>query len=179
MATIITRTRAMIGDPLIAGTPPTSVFADQDYQDVLDDRRTDVIQAQLSFRPILQGGTTAVKYVDFWTPVGNWEDSVTLVDALTASITPDTSDLIRGHWTFTAGHLPPVFISGSFYDMYGAAVALLERWQGLTALDFDFTTDGQVFNRSQKREGLAALAASYARRVVPPGKRPAWRALEW
>lgn len=175
MSDLITRTRLMIGDP----TGSSSVFMDQEVQDVLDERRTDIVEAQLSFRPTTVTGGPVVQYRDYWAPFGSWEDSVSLMDATISIVTPDTADLIRGHWAFSAGHLPPIFISGSFYDLYGSAASLLERWAAKVTQEFDFTVDNQQFRRSQKQRGLEQLALAYRRFSIPPGRRPLWRGAEW
>lgn len=182
MAALITRLRLLIGDPLVtvAGTPPsmTSVFTDAELQDFLDSRRTEVLEAQVLPRPTgVQG--PMVSYRDYFAPRGMWEDSVILKDAAQYAITPATSDLIRGHWTFAANQVPPVFITGNFYDLYGSAAAALDAWGAKVALEFDFGTDRQTFSRSQKREGLESLAKTYRRLAVQPGKRPEWRGAYW
>ena len=173
MATLILRVRAMTGDP------DTTTIPDDDIQDMFDERRMDVVQAQLSFRPYLVSAGPVVQYRDFWAPVGGWEDGVVLVDSLNALVTADTTDLIRGHWTFATGHLPPLWITGAFYDIYGTAASVLQRWAAQLAREFDFQTDQQVFSRSQQGAGLAALALEYQRKAQAPGQRPAWRSAEW
>ena len=175
MADLITHVRGLVGDP--AGA--TQTFADLDYQDELDRRRSDVVEAELSFRPTMVGGGPVVQYEDYWAPSGNWETGPILKSAANVVLTPDVSELLHGHWTFTAGQLPPVFITGSFYDIYGAAAAILDRWYGLVALQFDFKTDNQDFALSQKRRGLAELALIYRRRAIQPGQRPPWRSSVW
>ncbi len=175
MADLITRVRGLVGDP--AGA--SQVFADQDYQDALDQRRTDIVEVQLSFRPTMVGGGPVVQYRDYWAPFGNWEDGVLLKDASNVTVTPDSADLLHGHWTWTGGHLPPLFITGAFYDVYGSAAGLLDQWAGKVVMEFDFTADGQTFRRSQKREGLVALANTYRRFAVQPGRRPLWRSDTW
>jgi len=178
MATLITRLRLLIGDPVIAGTPPTSVFSDDELQDFLDARRTEVLEAQILPRPTGVTGPM-VSYLDYFAPRGPWEDGVVLKDAAQYAITPATSDLIRGHWTFAANQVPPVYITGNFYDLYGSAASALEAWIGKVTLEFDFSTDKQTFTRTGKRAGLAQLAEVYWRRAVQPGKRPEWRGSYW
>lgn len=156
----------------------TSTFTDQDIQDALDARRTDVVEAQLRTRPSFTQ-TSLVIFADYFAPRRFWEDSVVLKDHRGAVLTPDTADLTAGHWTFTAGQALPVYITGSFYDLYGAAQAICEEWAAIVARDFDFSTDQQDFSRSQKSAGLLAIAREYARKAVMPGPRPGWRSLDW
>ena len=58
MADLITQVRTLIGDPVVAGTPPTSTYTDQQVQDALDAHRTQVRNAPLSpLQTIAAGGT--------------------------------------------------------------------------------------------------------------------------
>lgn len=170
MADLITRTRLLINDP--AGA--SQVFSDEDIQDTLDRRRMEQNECALAWRPETAPGGT-VSYHDFYAPRGDWEDSAILKDRTYAVITPDTADYITGHWTFVANQVPPVFITGVTYDLAGSAYDLLDMWASKVALEFDFQTDNQQFERSQKRSALLSLAAEYARRIRPHG-RSAWRA---
>jgi hypothetical protein len=152
----------------------TAQFTDDELQDALDERRMDVTEAQLRTVQTLAG-----TYTDYSAPRRWWEDSVVLKDGDGTTLSPDTEDLIAGRWTFTAGQARPVFITGAYYDLYGTASGVLETWAAAAAREFDFATDQQTFNRSQKREGLMATAREYARRAIQPGARPGWRSLDW
>jgi hypothetical protein len=171
MAVLITRVRFMVGDPLIAGTPVTSTFTDDQIQDALDHHRTDVIQLRLIPRATLT--TTGAQWKDYQAPCGFWEDDVVIVDPTFNAVTPATSDELTGHWTFTVSTLPNLYITGKAYDMYGAAAEILEAWSGIVRAegDFDFSEDGQSFSRSQKGRGLDAQAAEYRRKALPAGPR--------
>lgn len=170
MADLITALRLLIGDPMGAA----EVFADQELQDALDLRRAEVNECALAWRPqTAQGGT--VTYHDYYAPRGRWEADPTLKDRSYGVLTPDTADLLTGHWTFVANVVPPVFITGYTYDLHGAAYDVLNQWAAKVTLDFDFATDGQQFARSQKRAGLIAQALEYSRRALP-SLRAIWRA---
>lgn len=158
------------------GTIPsgTEQFSDDDLQGFLDERRSFAREAMLRTTQTFAG-----TYTDFVAPRRWWEDSVVLSDGAGTTLTPDTEDLTGGVWTFTAGQATPVYITGSFFDMYGAASAVLEAWAAISSREFDFTTDQQTFNRSQKREGLMATAREYTRKAIPPGQSPAWRSSSW
>lgn len=155
----------------------SQAFTDDDLQHFLDERRSDVVEAQL--RPVPSTVASAVLYREFMAPRRWWEDSVVLSNTSGTPLTPDTEDLTAGRWTFTAGAAIPVFVTGSFFDLYGAAQAALEAWAAKVALEFDFGTDQQSFNRSDKRKGLLAVAREFARKAIPPGARPAWRTRTW
>ena len=174
MATLITRMRVVIADP--AGA--SQAFSDDDIQHAFDERRTDVFEAQLAPSPTTVVGPV-VSYLDYFAPRAPWEDDLVLKDGKNAVITPSVSDNLVGHWTFATNQVPPIFITGKFYDLYGSAATLLDEWVAKVALEFDFASDNQTFDRTGKREGLSLLAATYRRRAQQPGKRPDWRAIYW
>lgn len=173
MSVLITRLRLMVGDPLIAGTPPTSQFTDDQMQDALDHHRTDVIQDLLVARySIASNGNT--QWLDYQARSGFWEDDVVIVDVAWAAVTPTTSDEMTGHWTFAASKLPPLRITGRTYDLYGAAVEILEAWAGIVRAGGEivsFAEDGQSVTRAPKGTGLSALAEEYRRKALPAGPR--------
>ena len=171
MATLITELRFKVGDPLVAGTPPTSVFTDVELQAALDRHRTDVLQAPLSARPTLTAA--GYQWLDYQARWGFWEDDATISDAtwVPLSVGLYTADLLGGRWTFTASILPTLYATGKVYDLYAAAVDVLRAWQAKAAAEFDFAADGQSFSRSQKGSAIAALAAEYQRKAAPSGRR--------
>jgi hypothetical protein len=169
MAVLITRVRFMVGDPLIAGTPVTSTFTDDQIQDALDHHRTDVIQLRLIPRATLT--TTGAQWLDYQAPCGFWEDDVVIVNPTFNTVAPTTSDELTGHWTFATSTLPNLYITGKAYDMYGAAAEILEAWSGMLSGDFDFAEDGQSFSLSQRGRGIASQAAEYRRKALPAGPR--------
>lgn len=173
MADLIARLRVLVGDP--AGSP---TFSDVELQDFLDERRLDVVEAQLRTRSST-GVSGAVSYLDFYAPRRWWEASVVLANSQGAALTPSASDLITGHWSFTTSQAIPVYITGSCFDLYGTAQAVCESWAAKVAREFDFGTDQQTFDRTGKREGLLAVAREYARKAIPPAERPAWRSPYW
>ena len=168
----------MVGDPVVAGTPTTSVFTDQEIQDALDHHRVDVLQKRLTPRPTIT--STGLDYKDYQARWGFWEDDVVIVDSSWATVTASASDELTGHWTFTASTLPPLYITGKTFDLYGAAVEVLEAWEALTRAAGEivsFSEDGQSFTRSQKATGIATLAQEYRRKALPTG--PRWNEDRW
>jgi hypothetical protein len=155
MAQIIGRVRTMIND-----SPGASqTFDDQTIQDVLDDSRQDYVNEQLITKPTYTGGT--IQYLNYWHPLGSWEGGVVLKQYLTVTVTPSANDFIAGYWTFATNTLPPVFLTGSTHDLYCAAADLLERWAAKLVLNYDFSSDGQSFKRSQAAMALQKLAKTY------------------
>ena len=166
MATLITRLRKAVGDP--AGG--SQAFTDDELQDALDAHRVEVRLAELlPVRSVASGG--AVSYLEYLAPRGYWEDAPVLQGSSYATLAVASSDLLVGRWTFAASQTPPVYITGQVYDLYGAAVEILEAWIGKAKLEFDFATDAQRFDRSQKVSGIEKLIATYRRRARPPAVR--------
>lgn len=163
MATLIGRLRTLIADP--SGVSQT--FSDQELQNFLDARQRIVRYDVLRPEPTVVAPGNTVSYLDMYAADGDWESDWKLYDPSWAQLTPTASDEIVGHWTFTTNQLWPVRIVGKNYDLYGSAADALEAWAAKVALDFDFSTDGQRFSRSQKRTALMELAEQYRRRQQP------------
>lgn len=157
MASLITRVRLLINDVLPSGSG--QIFADQDVQDVLDASRQDILNGVTIGKPTFSGST--IQYLDYFTALGDWEDDATFKQYLTTVVSPSTSEPIAGHWKFATSTLPPIYITGKTYDIYRASADLLERWSARLVLNFDFSSDGQSFRRSQAAPALMALAKSY------------------
>lgn len=167
MSDLISKVRLLIGDPVSA----SQQFTDQQIQDVLDDRavRADYRLLDLRATPIYTGGT--VLYLDYYADWGYWEADATLYQYRTNLVTPSISELLTGHWEFTQTTLPPVFLIGKSFDVYRAAANLLETWAALLARQFNFSSDGQSFSRSQASQGLVMLAKQYRRQQRPVNAR--------
>jgi hypothetical protein len=156
--TIIGRVRTLINDP--SGASQT--FDDQTIQNALDDYRQDVSNVALT--PYLTYVSGTIQYLDYYHDLGSWEDGFVLKQFLTVVVTPSASEPIVGHWEFAASTRPPVYLTGSTHDIYRAAADLLERWAAKWALNYDFSSDGQSFKRSQAASMLQALAVTYRKK---------------
>ncbi len=162
MAALIARVRGLIHDPAGAG----QVFDDQAIQDALDARRSDVRRLELTTaETIFPGGASETR--DYYAERGPWEDDVLLQGSDYATLTPETPDLMMGHWAFAKDTPPPVYLTGKTYDVYAAAADLLEAWAAKQKLAFDFSADGAKFHRSQAVGALTELAARYRRQQRP------------
>lgn len=158
MSNLIARVRIMTNDTLPAGSG--QIFSDQTIQDVMDDgSRTDTNYLPLT--PYATYSGSSITYLDYYAEPDNWEDSPKLYQYRTTLVTPSVSEPIIGHWQFAATTLPPVFIVGSYYDMYRAAADLLERWAAQWLLSYDLVVDGQNLRRSQVAPALQARAKDY------------------
>jgi len=158
MTNLIDRVRTLINDP----RSTSQTFDDQTIQNVLDDSRIDFMNEALMYKPTYVSGT--IQYLNYWHELGSWEDGVVLKQFLYVTVTPSASDFIAGYWTFAQTTLPPVFLTGSTHDIYRAAADLLERWAAKLVLNYDFTSDGQSFRRSQAPTMLQALACTYRKK---------------
>lgn len=153
MAALITRVRTLIGDA------DETQFTDDQVQEFLDDHRTDEFYRPLSPVPTVSGGATV--YLRYEAGVGHWETDVALVDGDYDTLTPDTSDYIRGVWTFAASTSEPVYATGSRYDLYGAAVDALRAWQVTLKTSVDFSADGATFHLGQQMKHFDELINRY------------------
>ena len=151
MTALVTQVRLLIGDP--SGLAP--VFTDDDLLMLLDNNSTDVLYEVLEPQPTIQPGG-AVFNLTWRAAAGWWEASETFCDAGYNSLTAATANRQKGLWTFD-DHQSAVLISGSRYDVHGAAADALDAWIAKVKLDFDFSADGADYKRSQKLAGLVAL----------------------
>jgi hypothetical protein len=143
----------------------TDVLDDDAVQTALDQTREYVRGELLLPLPSYAGGT--VSYYEYAAREGAFESDVKLLDAALQELTPTTSDVLTGRWTFSASVAPPVFLYGRRYDLNAAAALVLEAWAAHEALSFDVDVDGQSLKRSQKAVSLRAQAKEYWRLARP------------
>lgn len=157
MVALIERLRKVIGD---TGSPP--VFEDDELQAALDERRYATGGLLLTADAALSGSPTV-----FRSALGFWESDAVIATGNGTALTVDATrtDPTSGVWSFTGAPGVDVYVVGSAFDFWAAAADLLEQWAARLALDFDFVTDGQRFDRSQKREGLLLVAREFGRRA--------------
>ena len=157
MAALIARVRLLINDVLPAGNG--QIFTDDQIQDVMDERRLDVRNGSTIPKPTFTGST--IQFLDYFTELGGWEDGMVLKQYLVNVVTPSTIEPIAGHFQFSSTTLPPVYITGSLHDIYGAAADLLERQAAQWVLSYSMTVDGQSLQRGQVVTALQNLARTY------------------
>jgi hypothetical protein len=162
MQPLVDRLRKAIGD-----VGSSRVFEDDDLQAALDERRSRLSAVALLADPVISGSATV-----FRAPYGFWEADAAIASS-SGAVTPDLSDPINGTWAFDAAPGVTLYVTGYAYDLWGTAANLLEEWAGRTALEFDFGTDQQQFDRSQKTSNLLKVAREYGRRAIPPHARGA------
>lgn len=163
MENLIARLRVLVNDPSSA----TQLFSDQQIQDVLDERdtRLDLRYLALAPAPTYTGNT--IYYYDYFSDLGDWEDDNTFWQWRINQFVPATVENIAGHWVFSQTVLPPVYMIGKTYDIYRAAANLLERQAAQWSLAFNFSADGQSFQRSQAAIALRNLALQYRQQQRP------------
>lgn len=163
MSDIITRVRRYIGDT--AG--PSEQFDDEEIQNVCDEHRFTVRYAPLRPGPTLSPGAL-YDYLDYYADIGNWESDAQLTWVDFTVLTPATSDLINGHWTFSLaapGQYPPVYITGKYYDLHATAADLLEQWAAMLAVTaYNFSADGGSFQRGTIITNLQKAADLHRRK---------------
>lgn len=155
MADIIYKVRMMIEDT------DCNVFTDREVEEALDARSDEARYYPLEPKPTIAPGGGSTDYLIHDAPVGVWESSPEIVDSAYYVLTPATSDLWIGRWTFSTEPSYPVMITGTTYDVYGAAGDLMMIMSGREFRSFDVSADGISLSRSQKAEMLAARAREY------------------
>lgn len=155
MAALIARVRILINDP--AGASQT--FDDSTIQDVLDESRADYKNEVLKPKPTFSGST--IQFLDYYHPLGGWEDDLVIKQYLINQVTPSLSEPIAAHFQFAQTTLPPLYISGKLFDIYRAAADLLERQAAMWVLRYNVNVDGQSLQRSQAATALQTLAKTY------------------
>lgn len=176
MATLITKVReltnAVIGD-----------FSDDQVQAFLDRHRIEFRYASLCEHETRAVGGV-VTYTTFTlerlaprmieSNAGNDADQYFLFDSSYAALTPATEDLINGRWTFSAQPTMPVMILCWAYDVFAAAVDLLEEWAAKLRASQSQTVLKAVEDNGQRFEwqatdtratSLSALADTYRSRM--------------
>lgn len=161
MTDLVSRVRAMIHDP--AGD--SAALDDDTIQEALDARRIDVIGLPLYAAPELIDGEFVWR--SYGAPYKDWESDAVLRDGEGDELSPSSSDLQTGRWTFADGQDPPVYLTGQSYDLYGASADLLDMRCAMTAEAFDFSADGSRFDRSQVNKAWTNLAGQYRARSRP------------
>jgi len=160
----------------LVNDPANEAHSRDDIQAALDVYRIEARYMELA--PLATYGIGGASYLTFQAAVGSWEGSPALYDASYAALTPATSDLPGGRWTFATEPARPVTILGWNHDPYQAAADLLEQRAAALAEDYDFSTGPDSFRRSQRHGQLLAMAARY-RAMSPRLKAVADAAADW
>ena len=167
MADLIGDVRDLVGD--FGGT--AQVFTDRQVLRELDARRREIVFEPM-YSQVRQVAGGSIAYYDYYAGWGCLEatDGGTAVFTIqdstgaTQGTAGWSADYRRGHVTFTTDRRGTAYyLTARAYDTYGAAAALLRQWATRLAREFDFSTDGQSFSRSQQTRGLLTQAQEYER----------------
>lgn len=158
MAALISQVRTLIGDP--AGA--SAALTDDEIQAIMDTHRQEARYLALEGQRDYEAGSLV--YKSWQAPQGQWENNAVLTDTQYLVLTPSAADYAAGRWTFATSQTG-VLLTGWSYDLYAAAVDLLEAWAAKAASEYDFSVDGASYHRSQKAVGLRALASEYRKKI--------------
>lgn len=140
--------RLLVGDPVGA----TQAFSDDDLDRFLLDHRTGRHTFPLDSVPTPDGN-----YLVHYGPPA-WAADVALVDRNGIALAPADSDLVAGEFSFAASTPPPVYATGSTYDVHGAAVGVARAWIGkLKLTEYDLSVGEIDLKKNQKIENLERL----------------------
>lgn len=144
--------------------PNAVVFTDIQIQAALDTHRVDRFQYRLLQADDVQP-TGIIYWRDFYANQSWWEADVQLQDHNWQYITADVSEPLIGHWHFNVSQIIPLFATGKFYDVYGAAADLLMWWKSKLKLEVDFIDAGRTYSRMQRLRAIDGLIKEYRSRM--------------
>lgn len=161
MEQLVNRVRKLIGDPWATDCQ----YDDDEIQDALDRCREESVYVMMTPQvSIAPGG--AISYTQYYWGA-NWGGTPVITDSGFGTITPATSDLARGYYTFATEPARPIYISGTQYDVLHAAAELLEQWATTLALEVDYKDPNYSFTLSQKQTQLREAARQYRAQSRP------------
>lgn len=174
MSSLIDRLRGLTNAGTAQYTVGTlSYWVDNDLQDVLDRHATWVVEEDLTWVPQNIGGTTNYltaisRYRDFETAdsgTAYWQ--VRRTDGTAEGTANYTADYVNGRvtWSTNQGGTAYMIAAAYSYDLYAAAVDVLQHKLAYIDLWYDFGADNQTFSRSQVQKSLQDLIATYKKQV--------------
>jgi hypothetical protein len=163
MTPLITHLRDLVFD---TGNPAT--FSDEKLERALDLHHHVIEQTSLSpVREVSVAGE--VEWKVWYTPFRWWENGYRLQDGSWALVVPTLAEPLIGRWSFADSQAGPLYVSGRIYDMYAAAVTILDQWLAQLRNAYDFSTDGRSFSRSQQVTNLRDIRDQYRTKVGTNG----------
>lgn len=157
MANLVNTLRTMIGDTI--GT--VCAFEDDTLQQYLDKHREQVRTQPLRYESTPQPGTGVAQFFDYYADAPWWEDDWIIINQTFTPITPATKDAITGHITFSLSTIPPLYVTGKFYDLNAAAADALIASATLIGSDVDTKEGDAQYAYSQRRSGRLEMAKMY------------------
>jgi hypothetical protein len=181
MTNLIDRLRVLTNAGTAQYTAGTVTYWTDDHlQTTLDRHQTWVNEENLTWVTQNIGGTaqylTATqRYRDFEeAESGTTRWQIRQVEGTAEGTANYTADYVNGRvtWATDQGGTAYMIATAYSYDLYGAAVDVLEQKLAYIDLWYDFEADNQTFNRSQVKDNLNDLIATYRKRAGDnlPGK---------
>lgn len=164
MATLISRTRSMIGD-----TAASPQFTDDQVEDALDEHRHEVRQMPLEGLPTLATGGV-VTWLVWCAPFGWWETDEVLQTGAGTTLTPSASDEMAGRWTMSTTQTLGVLLTGVTYDLNAAAADLCDQWAAAlaaTQIEDITTAAGERFKRGDRAASKRAAGDVFRGKARP------------
>lgn len=170
MTNLIDRVRALSN----AGTAQYAVgtityWSDNHLQDVLDRHATWVVEDNLAWVSQNIGGT--IQYLTALSRYRNLEEAesgttrwqIRQADGTSEGTANYTADYVNGRitWSTDQGGTTYMLAAGYSYDVYAAAIDVLQHKLAYIDLWYDFEADNQSFSRSQAKKSLEDLIATY------------------
>jgi hypothetical protein len=181
MTNLVDRLRALSNAGTAQYTAGTITYWTDDHlQDTLGRHETWVVEDQLTWIPQNIGGTA-----QFLTAQGRYKDleeaesgttrwQVRQTEGTAEGTANYTADYVQGRitWSTDQGGTAYMLATAYSYDLYGAAVDVLEHQLAYVEFWYDFEADNQEFSRSQIKDNINGLIATYRRRIGDnlPGK---------
>jgi hypothetical protein len=174
MTNLVNRLRALSNAGTAQYTAGSITYWTDDHlQDVLSRHETWVVEDQLTWIPQNIGGT-----VNYLSAQGHYKDleeaesgttrwQIRTTVGVAEGTANYTADYVQGRitWSTDQGGTAYMLATAYSYDLYGAAVDVLEHQLANIEFWYDFSADNQTFNRSQIKENINDLIATYRRRI--------------
>lgn len=181
MTNLVDRLRALSNAGTAQYTAGTVTYWTDDHlQDTLSRHETWVVEDMLTWVTQNIGGTA-----QYLTALGRYKDleeaesgttrwQVRSSVGVSEGTANYTADYVTGRvtWSTDQGGTAYMLATAYSYDLYGAAVDVLEHKLAFVDLWYDFEADNQTFNRSQIKDSINDLIANYRRHIGDnlPGK---------
>lgn len=164
MVDIIARCRDMIADP------NGEQFDDETIQTILDEHaRTHLLWAMMKPVPFIEPGGL-VTFRTFVSPLVPVAKTATLYDATYSEITPETSDYMRGIFSFAQDKpepMRPVMIVADAYDINLACATLCRIWASRVKSDVSFKDPNFSLSMKEQYDHLIELANAFLSKSPP------------
>jgi hypothetical protein len=156
LSALVTRVRELVYD---TGTP---TWTNDQIAAALDNHRASHNNEKLRSEQVLLPGGVKL-YREHFSEFTGWDSAAVLRDATGATLTPTSgaglTDYLLGYFYFSSGQNPPIYIDGKTYDVYAAAVEILEDWLATHKEEFDFSSAGATYGK--KQSALGQVFAQY------------------